>query len=99
MLSFVQRYRAIEDHNVPARTSASTHKHTAYMDQLVGLMTELVTQQKVLEDQVATFQQLYAELQKSCGHYPRGRFTTGEVSEEGLVSTVTKHRKIKANKS
>jgi hypothetical protein len=34
MLSFVQRYRAIEDHDVPAHTSASasTHKQTADMD-------------------------------------------------------------------
>jgi hypothetical protein len=33
MLSFVQRYRAIEDHDVPAHTSASasTHKQTADM--------------------------------------------------------------------
>jgi hypothetical protein len=38
--------------------SASTHKQTADMDQLVGLMTELVTRQKALEDQVATSQQL-----------------------------------------
>ena len=56
-LSFVQRYRAIEDHDVLAHTSASasTHKQTADMDQLVGLlMTELVTRQKALEDQVAT---------------------------------------------
>ena len=55
MLSFVQRYRAIEDRDVPAHTSASasTHKQTADMAQLVGLMTELVTRQKALEDQVA----------------------------------------------
>jgi hypothetical protein len=34
MLSFVQRYRAIEDHDVPAHisASASTHKQTADMD-------------------------------------------------------------------
>ncbi len=60
MLSFVQRYRAIEDHDVPAHTSAATYKPTTDMDQLVGLMTELVTRQKALEDQVATSQQLYA---------------------------------------
>ena len=54
MLSFVQRYRAIEDHDVPAHASASIHKQTADKDQLVGLMTELVTRQKAIEDQVAT---------------------------------------------
>ena len=56
MLSSVQHYRAIEDHDVPAHTSASasTHKQTADMDQLVGLMTELVTRHKALENQVAT---------------------------------------------
>jgi hypothetical protein len=34
LLSFAQRYRAIEDHDVPAHTCASalTHKQTADMD-------------------------------------------------------------------
>jgi hypothetical protein len=52
MLNFVQRYQPIDDHDVPAHTSASasTHKQTADMDQLVGLTTELVTRQKALED-------------------------------------------------
>jgi hypothetical protein len=38
MLSFVQRYRAIEDHDVPAHinASASTHKQTADMDYTRG---------------------------------------------------------------
>jgi hypothetical protein len=33
------------------------------------------------------------------GHYPRGRFTIGEVSEEGLVVNGWKNQKSKTNKS
>jgi hypothetical protein len=54
MPSFVQRYRAIEDHDVPAHTSASasTHKKTGLtrgFNDRTGNSTELA-----LEDQVAT---------------------------------------------
>ena len=44
MLSFVQRYRAVEHHN------PTTEQPSADINQLVGLMTELVTRQKVLEE-------------------------------------------------
>ncbi|XP_028407562.1 uncharacterized protein LOC114530181 [Dendronephthya gigantea] len=60
MLSFVQRYRAIEEHK-PGSTSASTaaENTNANIDRLVGLVTELATRQKTLEDQLATSQQMY----------------------------------------
>ena len=60
MLSFVQRYRAVEHHNPPTSASTTTEKPAADVNQLVGLMTELATRQKALEDQMATCQQLYA---------------------------------------
>ncbi len=74
MLSFVHRYRAIEDHDVPAHTSAATYKPTTDMDLLVCLMTELVIRQKALEDQVATSQQLYAAAIKQ-KERPRPKYT------------------------
>ena len=61
MLNFVQRYRAVEEHR-PEFTSASTEaqRTDANIDRLVGLVTELATRQKSLEDQLTTSQQLYA---------------------------------------
>ncbi len=60
MLSFVRRYLAVEHHNPPTSASTTTEKPAADVNQLVGLMTELATRQKALEDQMATSQQLYA---------------------------------------
>ena len=87
MLSFVQRYRAVEDHEVPAHTSASTatHKQTADIDQLVGLMTELVTRQKALEDQVATSQQLYTAAIKQ-QQRPRANVTCFRCGKQGHIA-------------
>ncbi len=85
MLSFVQRYRAIEGHDVPAHTSAATYKPTTDMDQLVGLMTELVTRQKALEDQVATSQQLYAAAIKQTER-PRPKVTCFRCGKQGHIA-------------
>ena len=50
MLSFVQRYRAVEHHNPSTSASTTTEQPSEDINQLVGLMTELVTRQKVLEE-------------------------------------------------
>ena len=60
MLNFVQRYRAIEDHSPSTSASTETQKPSADIDQLVGLMTELTTRQKALEEQITTSQLLHA---------------------------------------
>ena len=59
MYSFVQRYRAVEQ-DPSTSAGATTGQASADIKQLVGLMTELANQQKVLEDQMATSQQLHA---------------------------------------
>ena len=46
MLSFVQRYRAVEHHNLSTSASTTTEQPSADIDQLVGLMTGLVTRQR-----------------------------------------------------
>lgn len=91
MLTFVQRYRAIADPDVAAphyaNTSASktTQKPTADIDQLVGLMTELATRQKALEDQVTTSQQLYAAAIKQ-QERPRSKVTCFRCGKPGHIA-------------
>lgn len=87
MLSFVQRYRAIEDHHVPAPTSASTatQKQTTDIDRLIGLVTEMATRQKVLEDQVVTSQQFYAAAIKQ-QERPRPKVTCFRCGKQGHIA-------------
>ena len=77
MLSFVQRYRAVEGHNSLSTTTASTTTSPAKpdLDHLVALMTDLVSRQKALADQVGDSHRLYAAAisQQNRQERPKGK--------------------------
>jgi hypothetical protein len=50
----IERLKATKSLHIQAQAHQHTSRQRTCMDQLVGLMTELVTRQKALEDKVAT---------------------------------------------
>ena len=88
MLGFVQRYRAVEDRKPGSINASTAAQDTATnIDRLVGLVTELATRQKSLEEQVTTSQQLYATAMEQPDRQPpiitcfRGR-KQGHVAQD-----------------
>ena len=87
MVRFVQRYRAVEGHNTsfPTNASTTTTKPAADIDQLVGLMADLASRQKVLEDQVG-FSQQFSTAAVSQTDRQRSNITCFQCGKQGHIA-------------
>lgn len=59
MLSFVQRFRAVEGYTSNAATASATTTTNAKIDTLVRLVTDIASRQQTLEDQLREFNTLH----------------------------------------